>query len=156
METMAVTHEAGLQPPLQPLRTTTAQQQTEPTAPQLAGSATMPVLSTTTAPPSASALASTSALPATGAPSATATTAGPTAAERLRAYHELEAWLKPYKEEIMGVYVNVLVGYKPVHAAVFYLSYTALLWYGSVSQPPSARPSSPCAALLPTHGPPPH
>jgi hypothetical protein len=58
---------------------------------------------------------------------------GPSAAERVRACHELETWLKPYKEEIMGVYVNVLVGHKPAYAAAFYVCYTAVL--GSVCAP---------------------
>ena len=60
---------------------------------------------------------------------------GPSAAERLRAYHELEAWLKPYKEEIMGVYVNILVWNKPRHAAAFYIGYTCLLWYVPCDRP---------------------
>ena len=51
----------------------------------------------------------------------------PTQAERLRSHHLLEAWLQPYKDEIMGVYVNVLIGHKPVYAFGFYAAYALLL-----------------------------
>ena len=53
----------------------------------------------------------------------------PTQAERLRSHHLLEAWLQPYKDEIMGVYVNVLIGHKPVYALGFYAAYALLLGY---------------------------